>query len=211
MDTWTVVDANRGDLADLADSLDAQQWDAPSLCTEWRVRDVVAHMTEGATMTTGEAIKAVAKSGFRINKMITDGAIEGGAAPTADLATALRGTVGSRVKPPGIKPEGILCDAVVHGQDIRRALGIAGQPSPDALRISLDYLTKSRSSLLPGKKRLRGLHLRATDLDWSTGDAGNPEVTGPAEAIAMALAGRPAALADLTGPGADTLRTRLAG
>lgn len=211
MDTWTVVDATRGELADLADSLTPQQWDAPSLCTAWKVRDVVAHMTEGATMTLGDALKATVKSGFRINKMITEGAIEFGTAPTAELAAGLRGIIGSRIKPPGIKPEGILSDEVVHGQDIRRALGISGQPSPEALAITLAYVSKSRSSLLPGKKRLRGLHLRATDLDWSLGDAGDPEVTGTAEAITMAIAGRPAALADLSGPGVDTLRTRLAG
>ena len=61
------------------------------------------------------------------------------------------------------------------------------------------------------KKRLRGLHLRATDLDWSAGEPGAPEVTGTAEALMMALAGRPTALADLSGPGVAELRTRLAG
>ena len=211
MDTWTTVDANRRALADLADSLDATQWDAPSLCSAWRVRDVVAHVTAGATMTTGQAIKAVATSGFRINKMITDGAIKGGGAPTAELAAGMRATIGSRVAIPGIKPEAILCDEAVHSQDIRRALGLAGRPSPDALQIMLENLERSRSSLLPGKKRLRGLHLQANDLDWSAGDAGDPEVTGTAEALAMALAGRPAVLDGLSGPGLDILRTRIVG
>lgn len=211
MDTWAVVDAHRREVADLADSLDAQQWDAPSLCTAWRVRDVVAHMTEGATMSTGQALKEVVKSGFRINKMITNGAIRGGAAPTDELAAGIRAAIGSRVRPPGIKPEGILSDEVVHSQDIRRALGLSGQPSPDALRIALAYLAKSRSSLLPAKRRLRGLHVRATDLDWNTGEIGDPEVTGTAEALMMAIAGRAAALDDLSGPGLDTLRTRVSG
>ena len=41
----------RTELADLLDTLTPEQWDAPSLCTGWRVRDVTAHLVEGATMT----------------------------------------------------------------------------------------------------------------------------------------------------------------
>ena len=210
METWEVVDANRTDIAATVDGLTPQQWDAPTLCTAWKVRDVIAHMIEGSTMTTGQAVKALAKSGFRVNKMITDGAIREGAAPPADLASGIRATIGSRRKPPGIKAEGILSDEVIHSQDIRRALGLAQQPAPDALRIALDYTAKSGSSLLPGKRRLKGLHVRATDLDWTRGDPGDPEVSGSAEALLMALAGRAPALDDLSGPGLDTLRARLA-
>jgi len=211
MDTWAITEANRRDVADLADSLTPQQWDAQSLCEKWRVRDVVAHMVEGATMSTATTLEAVVRSGFRINKMITDSAIRDGAAPTEEIAAGIRGAIGSRNRPPGIKPEGILSDEVVHSQDIRRALGIAGQPAPEAIGIALAYLSKSRSSLLPGKQRWRGLHLRATDLDWSAGEAGAPEVSGTGEALMMALAGRSVALADLSGPGVAELRTRLAG
>ena len=56
--------------------------------------------------------------------------------------------------------------------------------------------------------RLTGLTLRATDQEWRSGDG--PEVAGPSEALAMAMAGRPAALADLDGDGVALLRSRLA-
>lgn len=58
-------------------------------------------------------------------------------------------------------------------------------------------------------RRIRGLRLRATDLEWTHGDG--PEVTGPGEALLMAMSGRPAALADLDGPGHATLAARLRG
>jgi hypothetical protein len=45
----------------------------------------------------------------------------------------------------------------------------------------------------------RGVRLVATDLDWSHGNG--PEVRGSGEALLMAMAGRPAALDDLDGPG----------
>ncbi len=56
------------------------------------------------------------------------------------------------------------------------------------------------------KKKTSGLRLRATDMEWSTGDG--PEVVGPAEAIVMAMAGRLAALEDLTGDGKQILESR---
>ncbi len=60
------------------------------------------------------------------------------------------------------------------------------------------------------RRRLaRGLRLVATDITWSAGQG--PEVTGPATALLLALAGRPLALADLDGPGLATLAERVGG
>jgi uncharacterized protein (TIGR03083 family) len=42
--SWSVIEAERLRLAALLESLDAQDWDAPSLCSGWRVRDVAAHV-----------------------------------------------------------------------------------------------------------------------------------------------------------------------
>jgi hypothetical protein len=56
-------------------------------------------------------------------------------------------------------------------------------------------------------------HLVAT----TTGSIGGlfrgsgPGISGPSEALAMAVAGRPVALDDLAGPGVDELRRRLSG
>jgi len=209
MDTWEMVDAERTDLADLTDSLEPEQWDAPTLCTAWKVRDVVAHVTEGATLTGGKAIATAAKYGFRINKMLNDEAIKGGAAAIETLKGDWRATVGVRRTPPGVKPAGLLADEMIHQQDIRRALGIPRQMPEDRLRVVLDETAKTSAGFLPAKKRITGLHFRATDIDWEIGDADGAEVAGPGEALLMAMAGRPAALDDLTGPGVETLGARI--
>jgi uncharacterized protein (TIGR03083 family) len=209
MDTWEMVDAERAEFADLADSLTPAQWDAPSLCTAWKVRDVVAHVTEGATLTTGGAIKAVVKHGFRVNKMLTEEAKKGGKAPTPELAAALRTAVGRRTTPPGVKPAGLLTDELIHQQDVRRALGVPRQIPQDRLRAVLDEVSGYNNTLLPAKKRTKGLHLAATDLDWEAGEPTGADVTGTGEALMMAMAGRPAALDDLSGPGVDELRERI--
>ena len=46
---WSFVDAQRAEIAGLLDTLDDQQWMAPSLCDGWRVRDVAAHLTHFRT------------------------------------------------------------------------------------------------------------------------------------------------------------------
>jgi uncharacterized protein (TIGR03083 family) len=209
MDTWEMVDTDRAEFADLADTLTPAQWDAPSLCTAWKVRDVVAHVTQGATIGTGESVKQLLKYGFRINKLLTEEAQKAGAASTDELRTNLRATIGSRVRQPGVKPAGMLTEDVIHQQDVRRAIGVPRQIPADRLRVALDDLAHYNNMLLPTKKRLKGLHLKATDVDWETGDPAGAEVTGPGEALVMAMAGRPAALADLSGPGTDQLRARI--
>ena len=42
---WGAIDAERASLADLLDSLGEQEWEVPSLCAGWRIRDVAAHLT----------------------------------------------------------------------------------------------------------------------------------------------------------------------
>ena len=56
------------------------------------------------------------------------------------------------------------------------------------------------------KKRIAGSRLTATDMDWSHGHG--PEVTGPAEALVMMMAGRLVALEDLSGEGKANLATK---
>ena len=211
MDTWEMIDAERTEFADLCDSLTPAQWDMKSLCSAWRVRDVIGHVAQGANLSTGRAFVTLLKYGFRLGPMLEKTAIQAGSAPTAQLAAEMRSTIGARTTPPGVKPEGTLTDTVVHQQDVRRVIGVPRAIAPDRVRIALDQTKDASASFLPGKKRIAGLHLRATDLDWEAGDAAAPKVTGTAEALLMAVAGRRVALADLSGSGVETLRNRLAG
>ena len=209
MEIWECIDAERAEFADLCATLTPEQWDMPSLCSAWRVRDVVAHVNEAATLTTGAAVVAVIRHGFRIGTMLEREAIKRGAAPTDELTADMRATIGVRTRPPGVKPGGILADEVIHQQDVRRVVQVPRNVAEDRLRISLDQMKDTNVSLLPGKKRRAGLHLVATDLAWDAGDAADPEVRGTGEALLMAMAGRVAALDDLDGPGVAALRSRL--
>ena len=59
---------------------------------------------------------------------------------------------------------------------------------------------------LKAKKRLVGLQLEATDVDWTTGQG--EVVRGPCMSLILAMVGRTGALADCEGPGVETLRSR---
>jgi len=145
------------------------------------------------------------KNGFNLNKMLATSAIEEGKRAPEDLAKALRDAVPLRNTPPLAKPEDVLSDTVVHFQDIRRAVGEPGSIPEERLRLVLDRMAAT-GSIMGNKKRIAGLRLSATDIDWTHGTG--PEVRGTGEALLMALCGRSSAIDDLTGEGVTTLRSR---
>jgi hypothetical protein len=102
---------------------------------------------------------------------------------------------------------GQMADGCLHLRDCARPLGLDADVSLADWRTVLDWLPSGVPGLVP-KRRLDGVRLVATDQEWAWGDGA--EAAGPSEALAMAAAGRPAALDDLAGAGVDILRTRMA-
>ena len=100
----------------------------------------------------------------------------------------------------------MLGEAILHGEDIRRPLGIPHSYPPEALTRVADFY-KGSNLLLGSKKRITGLTLRATDVEWSTGTG--PEVSGPALSLLLAMTGRRTGLDGLSGPGLATLQSRM--
>ncbi len=210
MDLWTMIDTEREEFAGLCDALTSDQWDTMSLCSAWRVRDVTSHVIEVATLSGLELVARLTRYGFRINTMIERDAVKHGTATSPEgLCTEMRALIGLRRTLPGVKPPGVLGGEMIHQQDVRRALNLARTIDPARVQIALDDVKETSASILPGKKRAAGLFLHALDLDWQTGDSSSPEVAGTGEALLMAMAGRVAALADLTGTGVDTMRARM--
>jgi uncharacterized protein (TIGR03083 family) len=205
MDPWIAIDTERAALAhDLAQISEAQ-WDAPSLCGEWKVRDVVAHILDGTHFTLGEFVRVTRRHGLGFNSMRASLAREGGARPPAELLADLRDAVGVRTKPPWARPVDMLSETLVHAQDIRRPLGVV-HSYPAETTIAVANRLKRIGFPFGAKKRIAGLHLVANDADWSYGDG--LDVTGPMEAFVVMMAGRRSADADLSGPGLTTLTSR---
>jgi uncharacterized protein (TIGR03083 family) len=204
IDFWTDVHQERQALLELLETLTPEQWDTPSLCAEWRVRDVVGHMVSETQMTFTQAAWGFMTSGFRINRYIAKDAQQRGTAPTAELLEDFRGVVLARTHLPGLKSLSMLEDIVIHQLDIRRPLERHRDiPNQRMIAVAEDLST---NRFFPGPKLLQGIRAIATDADWSTGNG--VHVTGPIEALILTLAGRFAALDQLQGDGATTLRMR---
>ncbi|BBZ42239.1 hypothetical protein MCNS_53020 [Mycobacterium conspicuum] len=195
--------AERADLAEFLATLTPQDWAAPSLCTRWTVKDVVAHVISYEELGTLGLIKRFLKGAVvRANQVGVD---EFASLSPQQLLDFLRDHLTPQGLTAGFGGMIALVDGTVHHQDIRRSLGRPRNVPADRLTRILP-LVPSNPRLGAGR-RIRGLRLRATDVDWVHGRG--PEVIGPGEALLMAMTGRPAALADLAGPGLDTLAARL--
>jgi uncharacterized protein (TIGR03083 family) len=204
MDIWPVIHAERKALAGDLGPLPEVQWSTPSLCTEWTVRDVLAHMTATAKMTPAGFFVKIAGSGFSLGKLQSKDIAADKGASAADTLAGFEAIMTSTGHPPG-PPDTMLGETIVHGEDIRRALGLKHAYPTEAVVQAADFF--KRSNLIIGtKRRITGLKLRATDTEWSTGDG--PEVAGPILDLLIAMTGRKAASSELTGEGAETLAAR---
>ena len=203
-DIWPVVHAERRALANDLEGLTPEQWQTPSLCPDWTVHDVLAHMVTTAKETPLGFLGGMVGSGFRMSAFTEKRiAAERAGGPAATLA-AFRAVETSTSAPPGPKLSW-LGEALVHAEDIRRPLGIA-HDYPVAWVTAVIAFYAGSNVLIGGKRRVEGVTLKATDADWSHGSG--PVVSGPATALMLATAGRTAPLDELAGPGLQTLRSR---
>jgi uncharacterized protein (TIGR03083 family) len=202
---WPVIHAERTALANDLAGLDQAGWDMPSLCTGWSVRDTLGHMTATARKTPAGFFVSMAKSGFNFDKMAAEDIRRETAGTPADTLAAFRSVSQSTSHPPG-PVTSWLGETIIHGEDIRKPLGIGHDYPTDAVVRVADFY-KSSNLIVGAKKRIAGLTLNATDAEWSAGDG--PEVSGPILALVLAMTGRQAALADLTGNGVTTLSSRM--
>ena len=198
---WRAIDEERVSLAGLLDSLGDQEWETPSLCAGWRVRDVAAHLTL-AQMGPLPSVVAAVRARGNFNRMIYDTAVRQARLPVSEYAPRLRAMAGSRRKAPGVTYLEPLIDVLVHGQDIAIPLG---RIRPVPVRAAVAAADRVWPSLFPwrAKRKLGGFRLAATDCDWSAGEGSL--VAGPIAAILLLLTGRRAGLPQLSGPGAREL------
>ena len=194
----------RADLAAFLETLTPQEWCAPSLCSQWTVKDVVAHMISYEELSPFGLAKRFAK-GWVVR------ANEVGVEEFAPMSPQeLMEFLGRHLHPEGLTAGfgGMiaLVDGTVHHQDIRRALGHPRTVPVDRLERILPLVPGNPR--LGAGRRIRGLRLRATDVAWEHGDG--LEVSGSGEALLMAMAGRQEAVNELDGPGQATLAGRLA-
>ncbi|GAA1616173.1 MULTISPECIES: maleylpyruvate isomerase family mycothiol-dependent enzyme [Kribbella] len=186
-DIRSAVAGERAELADMLAGLTEDDWDRPSLCAGWRVREVVAHITMPYRIPMPRFLAGMVRAGGNFNRYADRQARQDAATLTsAELLDCLKQNVDNPWKPPGGGYEGALSHDVIHGLDMTVALGIDRQVPLDRLRRIFDAM-KPRQIKYFGVD-LTGVQLQATDLDWTYG-AGEPR-TGTAQELLLWMSGR---------------------
>jgi len=181
------VAAEFASLADLLAVASDAQWDTPSMCEGWRVREVVAHMTMAARYSEEEFMTRLRRCEFDFTRLSNEVASQDASLPADELVASLRSGIMQRWTPPGGGYHGALNHVVIHGLDVTVPLS-APRCSPDeTIRVVLDDLTVGGGHAHFGIV-IDGRRLQAGDLDWSHGSG--PALCGAAEDLALALCGR---------------------
>ena len=186
---WGLIDEQRADLAGFLDTLTQQQWEAPSLCPGWTVRQVAAHVTHSAT-DWGRLSFELLRSGFRFNALTLRMGRSDQRSPE-EITAALRQMVGGRRRPPGTVVADPLMDVMVHGQDIAVPLGLERKMPIPAAVVAAERVWRMGFPF-NARKRFPNVTFTATDTDFSVGSG--QEVRGPIQGIVMTLSGRRAGL-----------------
>ena len=196
---WAAVTRMRLTIATLLEGLAPHEWDRPSLCPDWRVRDVAGHLSLVPTVTTRELLGAAPRGRFNPHRINTVLARKYGSLPTDVIVARLREHAADRRTAKVLDVRDSLFDVVVHSQDIAVPLGRQVEVPVDSARAGLERVW-AMGWPFRAQRRLAGLTLRATDADWTVGDG--PEVEGSALALLLLLTGRTATAEPLlTGPG----------
>ncbi len=202
---WTTIDDERGSLADLLEQLPPDDWERPSLCAGWRVRDVAAHLAHAHTRARA-AVPARLRARGSFDAMVDQTARAHAGVPTAQLVAEIRAMRGSRRHAVGTSIVEPLTDVLVHGQDIAWPLGVTRPVPPAAAAIAATRVWSLNWPFWP-RRRLRGLALEATDSGWRTG-AGEP-VAGTTGDLLLLLTGRTCVVERLSGAGVPVLAERV--
>jgi uncharacterized protein (TIGR03083 family) len=200
---WDLVAQQRITFADMIEGLEDHKTDS-TLCGHWTVHQVAAHLLTFTNMSLPQFMGNLLKNRFDYDTMADRIATRFAAEKSlAEIAADLRANAAKQSALPGFPAELTLSDITIHRQDIRRPLGLGVDLDEGVAQQVLEFMTTHKQAKnLFDPKRLTGLQLTATDLDWNYGSGAAVEGTG--EAIILALTGRRVE-ADLTGDGVSAL------
>jgi uncharacterized protein (TIGR03083 family) len=204
-DIWPRVHAERAAMIDDLERIDDAQWALPSLCDGWSVHDVVAHMVDTARTTRLGFVIDMVRTRFDFDRQNALGLVRGRGTTPRQTLDGLREVASTSTPPAPIVTR--LVEEILHGEDIRRPLGLTRAYPQESVVGCLQYLARTGTGFGGAKERIAGVRLTATDADLSLGDG--PDVRGSALALLVVASGRRVALDELDGPGAAALAERV--
>lgn len=202
---WTMIRAARRSLADDLTGLTEDDWRRQSLCAGWTVEQVVAHLTAGASIGRWRWLASILAAGFRPDVHNERRLLEHLGPTPEDTRHRFEGVIDAEVAPTG-DTAAYLGEVMVHGEDIRRPLGIAAAVDVGMWTAVAEFYAR-RDFTVSSRTLTAGLRLEADDGPFRAGRGS--EVTGTTLALVMAMAGRRDYLDELNGAGLDALRERI--
>lgn len=202
---WTLIHGERAALAEDLAVLTPEQWQYGSLCEQWNIEHVLAHLTAAASVGQWQWMRSMIGARFRPAVHNQRRLSEHLGATPGETLEMFRAVINSSIAPSS-HTSAYLGEVLVHAEDIRHALGLSHTPSMDALMPVADFFA-SRDFAIPSRRNVAGLHLKADDGLFTAG--AGPLVEGPTLSLVMVMAGRRAHLDKLSGPGVQILRSRL--
>jgi uncharacterized protein (TIGR03083 family) len=201
----TIQLRERDALVDDLRSLSLDQWRSATLCGEWDVEEVVSHLGAASRLSFPGWLRSMIGARFDADLHNRRRLEEfRGSSPDETLSRfAAIGPIGL----PRTESVAGLGELIVHGEDIRRPLGIQHDPDPEGL-LAVARFFSTKDFAVNSKTLVAGLRLRATDADFVAGEG--PEVTGRLLDLVTAMAGRRGVLEVLEGDGLSELDRRTA-
>ncbi len=183
-----MAEDERAELLSLLQTLTPVQWQAPSLCADWSVRDVATHVVSYDELSRPALVGTFLRGGGRFAKVNAVALRRYDSLDPDGILDLLAHNLHPRGLPSGFGGGIALTDGTIHHQDIRRALGLPRTIPPERLVKVLDFAVGVPT--LPTKKNANGLRVWASDVDWTFG--AGMELSGPGKALLMANRRSPA-------------------
>ncbi|MFF1252633.1 maleylpyruvate isomerase family mycothiol-dependent enzyme [Pseudarthrobacter sp. NPDC058329] len=202
---WALAHAERTALTEDLASLSEEQWQHRTLCGQWNVEQVIAHLTAAASLDQWQWLRSMIGARFRPDVHNQRRLAEHRGKSPEETLDRFCTIISSTTAPSGHTPA-YLGEVVVHAQDIRQPLGLSRTPSIEALTPVAEFFAR-RDFTVASRTHTAGLQLRADDGQFTAGSG--PLVTGSTLALVMSMAGREAYLDQLDGLGVPIFRSRL--
>src|SRR6202022_4479394 len=127
--TMQMACEEREDFADFLDGLSLEQWEQPSLCELWRVRDVVAHVISYEELSRWQLVRRFAKGGLVPPRVNAIGVAEYAGRSPRQLSDLMRTCIPPRGLTSAFGGMIALVDGMIHQQDPAPPRYRAGHPA----------------------------------------------------------------------------------
>ncbi|MBT8491436.1 MAG: maleylpyruvate isomerase family mycothiol-dependent enzyme [Deltaproteobacteria bacterium] len=206
MDLFEVtVDARRS-LLETFEQLDGDQWAVRSLCEEWSMKEMLAHLALAMRPPAGRFTAAIVRARGNFDKANHALAVADARRPVDELLADYRSALEYRFAPPGWPPAAPLSDILLHTLDVRIPLGLPTDQPAEHYEPVMGLLLGAFRRPFTRKQRPQ-VRWVATDHSWSRGEG--REVRGAMADVALTAAGRGANVDRLEGDGVPAVRAWL--